>query len=66
MSRLFSRLAALLFAAFAVVHVIRVANGWEANVGPNAIPMWVSYVAIAGSALMAIGLWREAGKKPSD
>ena len=65
MNRPFSRLAALLFAAFAVVHVIRVVNAWDAAVGGNVIPMWVSYVAIAGSGLLSVGLWREAGKKPS-
>ncbi|HZN68455.1 MAG TPA: hypothetical protein VFB66_24430 [Tepidisphaeraceae bacterium] len=61
-----SRLAALFFAAFGVVHLLRVIQGWEAVVGGTAIPMWVSYLAIAVCALLALGVWREAGKKPSD
>ena len=60
-----SRLAALFFAAFAVVHAIRVVQGWEAVVGGTTLPMWISYVAIAVCGLLAVGLWREAGKKPA-
>ena len=59
-----SRLAALFFVAFAVVHLIRIFQGWEAAVGGTAIPMWVSYVAVAVCGLLAYGVWREAGKKP--
>jgi len=61
-----SRLAALFFAAFAVVHLIRIVQGWEAVVGGTTIPMWVSYVAVAVCGLLAYGIWREAGKKPAD
>ena len=63
--RPFSRLAALFFAAFAVVHLIRVIQGWEAVVGGTSLPMWISYVAIAVCGLLSFGLWREAGRKPA-
>jgi len=61
-----SRLAALFFAAFAVVHLIRIFQGWEAVIGGTTIPMWVSYAAVAICGLLAYGIWREAGKKPAD
>lgn len=65
MKRPFSRLAALFFAAFAVVHVIRVVQGWDVAAGGTSIPMWVSYVATVVSGVLAVGLWREAGQQPS-
>lgn len=61
-----SRLAALFFAAFGAVHLLRVIQGWEAVVGGTTIPMWVSYVAIAVCSLLAVGIWREAGKQKAD
>ena len=66
MNRFFSKLAALLFAVFAAVHLARIAKGWEVTLDGTGIPMWISYVAIAASSLLSLGLWREGKGKSKE
>ena len=46
----FSLVAGLIFLLIALVHVLRLALGWQAIVAGRTLPMWVSWVAflIAG------------------
>lgn len=63
MAGLATKVAALFFALFAVVHVVRIVQGWEVNIGGTFVPLAVSYVAAPVSALLAIGLWKACKKK---
>ena len=56
----FTKIASVVFGLVAVVHVLRLVNGWTVQVGPQVVPLWASYVFIAFGLLMAWGLWREA------
>ena len=48
-----------IFAAVALLHVLRLAFKWEAVIGGWAMPMWVSVVACVIAATLATMLWRE-------
>ena len=56
----FTLIAALLFAIMAVLHVYRLATGFQIMVGAHSIPIGVSWVATALLALLAVMLFREA------
>lgn len=47
------RLTALLFAVMALVHVLRLARGWQAVIGGTSIGPWVSLVALVVLAFLA-------------
>ena len=36
----------VIFLAVAVMHVLRLMNGWAVNLGPWSVPMWVSYFGV--------------------
>lgn len=42
----------LIFGVIAVLHVLRLILGWDANIGGYTVPIWVSFVA----ALIALYL----------
>jgi len=48
----FSLIAGTVFAIVALVHLCRVAMGWEVMIGGQAIPMWTSWIA----AIVTAGL----------
>jgi TRAP-type C4-dicarboxylate transport system permease small subunit len=55
--------AGLFFLVFAVVHLIRIVQGWEVSFGGTFVPMAVSYVALPVSAALAYGLLKSNKKK---
>jgi hypothetical protein len=59
-SRPFTLIAAILFAAAALLHLYRLFTHFQIVGGRHEIPMWASYVAIAVAAILAIGLFRES------
>ena len=59
-SKPFTLIAAVLFAIMAVLHVYRLATGFQITVGAHSIPIGVSWIATALLALLAIMLFREA------
>ena len=63
MGGLATKVGALFFALFAVVHIVRIAKDWEVMIGGNSIPMTASYIAAAFSAAMAFLLWKAGAKK---
>jgi len=52
------RVASILFAIFAVGHLIRLIKQIPVQVGNHQIPMGVSWVALIIAAILCIWLWR--------
>jgi len=55
----FTTVAVIVFLIVAVVHLVRVIEGWPVAIDALQIPMWVSVVGCAISALLAVMVWRE-------
>jgi hypothetical protein len=52
----------VIFAAIALIHLLRVVYGWAVTfVGAN-VPVWGSVVALVISGILAVGLWWESRK----
>jgi hypothetical protein len=54
-----SIVAVVIFSLVALVHLVRIALGWEVTVNGISIPMWASVIACAVSAALAFMLWRQ-------
>jgi hypothetical protein len=54
MSNSYAAVSVLIFAIVAIMHLVRIINGWSVAIGPHNIPMNVSWVALVVSALLAI------------
>ena len=52
------RVASILFAIFAIGHILRLINHAEVTLGKHTIPMGVSWVALIVAALLSIWMWR--------
>jgi hypothetical protein len=52
------RVASVIFAIFAIGHVLRLINHSQVTLGTHTIPMGVSWVALIVAALLSIWLWR--------
>ena len=60
MTKPFTTIAAVIFAAIALVHAYRLVRGFEVVVDGTALPQWVSVAGVLLAALMALMLWRES------
>ena len=58
--RPFTRIASGVLAVVCLGHIARLAFGWAVTVGPWSIPMWVSVIGTAATALLSAMLWRES------
>ncbi|HVE51004.1 MAG TPA: hypothetical protein VNG69_15480 [Casimicrobiaceae bacterium] len=58
--RPFTTIAVIVFALVALLQLSRFVLAWEVTVNGVAIPIWVSGIAFAVAALLALMLWREA------
>ena len=56
----FTRIAAVLLALVALLHLARVILNMELMVGNYEIPMWVSVGGCIFPILFSIGLWKES------
>jgi hypothetical protein len=56
----FSTIAAVLLTLVAVLHALRLWQGWSISVDSYAVPMWASVAGLAVAAVLAAGVWREA------
>lgn len=56
----FTKLGSIVFGLIFVLHVLRLAYGWEAQISGWVVPLWLSSAAIGLSAVMAWGLWKES------
>ena len=54
MANYYAAVTALIFAIVAVIHIVRLTNGWPVQVGSRSIPMSVSWVGLVISAVLAI------------
>jgi uncharacterized membrane protein YecN with MAPEG domain len=54
------RVASVIFAIFAIGHLVRLINQAQVTVGTLTIPMSVSWVALIVAAILCIWLWRLA------
>jgi hypothetical protein len=45
--KLYYKTTATIFLIVAVLHLARIFNGWEAQIGEFMVPMWMSWVAVA-------------------
>ena len=56
----FTKIAAVLLALVALLHLARVILSLELIVGSTEIPMWVSVGGFIIPLILSIGLWRES------
>ena len=56
----FTRAAVAIFTIVAVVHLLRLAAGWEVTVSGFIVPVWWSAPGFIVAASLAFMLWREA------
>jgi hypothetical protein len=52
-ARSYALVTALLFAAIAVVHGLRLIYGWEVTVGGEAVESWVSWAGMIVAVVLA-------------
>ena len=52
-AKIYSRIAAVIFAIIAVLQLVRAASGWEITLNGIDIPMWPSWVASVVAGLLA-------------
>lgn len=58
----FNRTAGIIFLIIAVLHLSRVVQGWEANIGGFNVPMWASYLAVLIAGYLAFHGLKLSGK----
>ena len=56
----FSKIAAILLAIVAILHLARVVFNTQVLIDNVDIPMWISIVGFIVPALLSIGLWMES------
>jgi uncharacterized membrane protein YecN with MAPEG domain len=52
------RVASILFAIFAIGHLVRLIKNVQVTVGTHTIPMGLSWVALIVAAILCIWMWR--------
>jgi uncharacterized membrane protein YecN with MAPEG domain len=52
------RVASILFAIFAIGHLVRLIKNVQVTVGTHTIPMGVSWIALIVAAILCIWMWR--------
>ncbi|OGI82942.1 hypothetical protein A3I95_02995 [Candidatus Nomurabacteria bacterium RIFCSPLOWO2_02_FULL_44_12] len=58
----FVSVASFIFLVVGVLHVLRLLNGWEVQIGGFVPPMWASWVALILAAYLALQGFRLARK----
>jgi lipopolysaccharide export LptBFGC system permease protein LptF len=56
----FTTIAAVGFVVIAILHIWRILDRTEITIGGNVVPMWVSWITFAVTALLGVMLLREA------
>ncbi|HET9810594.1 MAG TPA: hypothetical protein VFP53_02720 [Sphingomicrobium sp.] len=59
-NRPFTLIAAIIFALMALVHLLRLFMRFQVVVGTHPLAMWMSIVAIAITAVLSWGLFKES------
>jgi uncharacterized membrane protein len=55
----FTTIAVVVFTVVSVLQLVRVVEGWEVVIASFQVPAWLSLVACAFAALLAVMAWRE-------
>jgi hypothetical protein len=56
----FTTIASVFFTIVALLHLLRLLQGWEIIINGMHLPMWISVFGCAIPAVLAFMLWREA------
>jgi hypothetical protein len=60
----YNTITALIFALVAIVHIVRLQQGWTISINDNVLPMWASWAGLVISGLLALwGLRMSANKR---
>jgi hypothetical protein len=54
MGKSYIAISAIIFALVAVVHLVRIVQGWQVQLGDTGVAMSVSWVALIVSAALAV------------
>ncbi len=60
MKKPFTTIAVGVFALMSLVHVLRLAFGWEVTFQGGVVPLWVSVLGVIIAGGLAVMLWRES------
>ncbi len=61
--KVFLQTAAAIFTVVGVLHILRILNGWELQIGGFTAPMWASWVAMPIAIFLAYTGMKYANKK---
>jgi hypothetical protein len=61
--RPFTRIAALVMLVVAAAHIYRIFAGLNVEIGAWPVPMWVSWIAAGGAAILGGMLFVESGRR---
>jgi hypothetical protein len=64
--KLYMMISGVIFGAVAILHLLRVVNGWALVLGPWSIPMGVSWLGTIFPALLCIWAIRMAAQPDED
>ena len=51
--RTFFLITSILFLLIALLHAVRLLQGWQVTIGGAVVPLWVSWIGLAISAFLA-------------
>lgn len=54
----FDTVAGTIFGIIAIVHILRLINGWHVTVGNTAVPLWISALAAVVAGYLALQAFR--------
>lgn len=55
----FTMIVFLFLVFVTVLHILRIAYGWQVVIGGSIVPLWFSYFGMFFAAILALMLWRE-------
>ena len=58
----FTRIASVIFGIIALLHLLRVIYCVGIVIGSFQLPLWLSAGGFFVTAILSVGLWREAGR----
>lgn len=62
MHKHYAMVSALVFAVVGVIQILRLVNQWAVQVGPYAVPLWVSWIAVIVAAALSLWGFRTAAR----
>lgn len=59
----FTKIASVIFGVITLLHLLRLMFGIGIVIGSFQVPLWISAGGFIVTAVLSIGLWKEADKK---